>query len=461
MLLLTKKNVKGVSAVSAGHDATLKMAKEILRMGGNAFDASISAHLTMYLAEPCMASAGAGGFAMCYKPDSGVKMLDFFTQTPIKKQSITQPDFYPIKVNFGNETEEFHLGAASMATPGSIAGLFEIHKMYGSLPMEALIDPVIDLAKNGVALDEFQYIDMGLLEPILKSDPSVRNIFFKDGELKKVGEIIYMPHYVDFLDFLKKEGRRGFYEGEVGQKVAEYSHSKGGFLTRQDFENYQATWRQPLSIEYRGKTLFVPNGPSMGGAILLVLLANLQTKQYHKLEAIEKTLKQCHRLDNIDVILKSNYPNLNYHRFGDEISSKGTSHFNIMDKDGNAIAFTCSLGEGAGYFIPGTDMQMNNMLGESFLLPNGFHSWSPDTRLNSMMTPTLILNSDEKPVFVTGSGGAGRIPYMILQVIERYFNDNLSLEKATKAPRIYLHDKTVHFEEGFEIDTEQLKNIRF
>jgi len=457
LIIFTKKiELKIANGISAGHQVTLNMAKEVLKMGGNAFDAAITAHLTMYNSEPCMASAGAGGFAMCYSPEMGVKMLDFFAQTPSIKRLDQKIDFYPVEVNFGNETEEFHLGAASMSVPGSLAGLFEIHNSLGSLPIDVLIDPVIDLAKSGVAIDRFQYIDMGLLKPILYNDKSVRDIFFNNEELKKENEIILMPEFVNFLEFIKDEGSEGFYKGEIGAKVSSYSKENGGFLTRVDFENYKAIWKKPLTSKVLNHDLYLPNSSSIGGAIMMILRQVKKRNGGDKLKAIVDTLDLCKDLNGISSVLDKVCPGNNFEKKSLTTSTKGTSHFNILDKWGNAISFTCSLGEGAGYFIPGTNMQMNNMLGESFLLPNGFHSWETNVRLNSMMTPTMVIDKDNVPRFIGGSGGAGRIPYMICQVMDRYFDEELNLNLATQAPRIYKHNGILHFEKGFEVKRDWL-----
>lgn len=452
------KVLKRGSAVSAGHEVTLQMAAEILKMGGNAFDAAFTAHLTMYISEPCMASAGAGGFAMCFTPDEGVQMLDFFAQTPSQKYFEKDVDFYPIEVNFGNEIEQFYIGAASTAVPGSLAGIFELHSRFGSLPIDVLVDPVIDLAKNGVAVDKFQSIDMRLLEPILYNDESVREIFFNGDKLKSEGDIIFMPHLVDFLDFVKHEGSEGFYKGEFGKKIVDYSCEKGGFLVRSDFENYKTVWKKPLSTSFNNLNVFIPNASSIGGAIMMILRKYQADFENDELKSIINTLEVCKHLQNIEKVLKNYYPNTNFQKSSFSSSTKGTSHFNILDKWGNAIALTCSLGEGAGYFIPGSDMQMNNMLGETFLLPNGFHSWETNVRLNSMMTPTMVVDKYNKLRYVGGSGGAGRIPYMISQVLDRYFNDGLALVNSTAAPRLYVHNNTVHFESGYKIDRQRLSS---
>ncbi|NNL93870.1 MAG: hypothetical protein HKO66_16620 [Saprospiraceae bacterium] len=298
------------SAISAGHEVTLQLAQEILKMGGNAFDAAITAHLAMYITEPCMASAGAGGFALCHTPNSRVQMLDFFTQTPLEKRKIKDLDFYPIQVNFGNENEEFHVGAASMATPGSIAAIFELHRKLGSLPMDVLIDPVLDLAKNGVILNTFQKIDLDLLEPIFKNDPSVRNIFFKEGKLLNEGDLLYFPHFADFLEFLKKEKDEGFYKGEIGKKIADYAQEQGGFLQRKDFENYKAYWRPTITAKHFGHEVHLPNGPSIGGAIMFVLLSNFEKFDGNWLKAISQTLQECKSISGIEFQIRNRYPSM-------------------------------------------------------------------------------------------------------------------------------------------------------
>ncbi len=433
-----------MQSISAGHKKTLETAQIILENGGNAFDAAIAAACTMFIAEPCMSSAGAAGFAMLYSPQQGPQMLDFFSQTPRKKGNIEQCDFYPIEVDFGNEQEIFHVGRASMAVPGLIKGIFALYNQYASMPIKDLLAPVKQFAKEGVAVDTFQYIDMGLLEPILAVDPSMRDVFFKDGRRLLENELLKMPNLHSFLDFLEREEDKGFYEGEIGQLIAQECQENGGFLERADFENYQAFWRKPLLYKYQNKTICLPNGPSLGGA-LMTLCLNRYAQDQNWSKAIYETREKYTSIGSIQAGMNLELPALEYQSQGSSISSKGTSHFNVWDQWGNAIAFTCSLGEGSGYFIPGTDMQMNNMLGESFLLPNGFHSWQENVRLNSMMTPTLYLNDANELEYLGGSGGAGRIPYMIAQVIQ-YIQEGYSMQEATNRARTFVLDDVLHTE---------------
>lgn len=448
------------SAISSGHETTSEVAKEILLAGGNAFDASIAAALAMFITEPCMASAGAGGFALCHKAGEAPLMLDFFTQTPRNKPQLENRDFYPIEVNFGIEVETFHVGLASSAVPGTIAGLYEMHRKFGSLPMSVLLAPAMDLAKSGVELNTFQSIDLELLEVIFRVDPNVKDIFFNGDERKKEGDLLHFPLFGDFLQFLLDEGEDGFYKGQIAQAVSADSEKRGGYLRRSDFEHYRAIWRRPLNIPWHNLELYLPNGPSLGGAIMALIFGYLDIYDGDWVKTIDQVKSRYQHPMQISKRLELLHPELDFHLEGAEVSTKGTTHFNVVDKWSNAVSFTTSIGEGSGYFIPGTNMQMNNMMGESFLLPNGFHSWQENVRLNSMMTPTMVLDGDNQFRYAGGSGGAGRIPFMISQVIKALFDEKLSLEEATKKARVHVQEEVLHFEKGATLDTTGFENLK-
>jgi gamma-glutamyltranspeptidase/glutathione hydrolase len=443
-------------AISGGHETTIQLAEEILKAGGNAFDAAIAAHFAMYITEPCMASAGAGGFALCYRPGEACKMLDFFTQTPLDKKLDRDCDFEPLHVNFGNETETFHIGMGSIATPGSVAGMFEMHERYGSMPIKTLLQPVKELAISGVAINKFQSIDIKLLEKVFRRDPSVRDIFFSEGQLIQVGDILKLPSYASFLDLLIDDGRDGFYRGEISAIIDRDSREKGGYIRRSDLENYEAIWRNPMALDYFGNKLMLPNGPSIGGAIMGVLLHYQQVYDYDWLQTILAFKRKRFGITQIEKVFQQIYPQLDYQLNSRHKAHNGTSHFNVVDSKGNAVALTCTIGEGSGYFIPGTNMQLNNMLGEAFLLPEGYHNWQSDTRLNSMMTPVMVLDKNNALKFVCGSGGAGRIPFMIGQVIESVFMRGLNLSDAIMHPRIYVHHRTIHYETAYDGNIESV-----
>lgn len=423
----------------------MAVAKEVLKEGGNAFDAAIAAVIAMFMTEPCMASAGAGGFASCYTPGGRVEVLDFFTQTPGNKGATDEKDYYPILVNFGGETEEFHIGMASMAVPGMIAALSELHSRWGSMPMKTLVQASAHLRKDGVRINTFQALDLSLLEPVFRQAPEMKSSFFVDDHILKEGEILKLHQLENFLAFIIEEGARGFYQGEISRQISEDCQEKGGFLTREDFENYQCQWQKPHVLPYLGHQLAIPPYPSLGGMILSLIAHHRQ--QGMKMPATMDYIHEQYPGKADIVRAASRLHGVNYPE--DMVAStRGTSHFNILDKKGNAIALTVTLGEGSGYFIPGTDMQMNNMLGETYLLPGSHFSWPKNCRMLSMMCPVMTLNENGTPDFIGGSGGAGRIPYALAQVMEKCIDENMSLKDAIEAPRMILHDQKFHLEKG-------------
>ena len=436
-------------AISAGHEITLQVAKEVLLDGGNAFDAAIAAFLAMFITEPCMASAGGNGFALTKAVNDDIKFFDFFSQTPAHNE-VKEVEFYPILVDFGNETEEFFIGLGAAAIPGSIAGIFAIHERYGSIPISELTSPAIQLAKEGVLLNAFQAYDLKLLASIFWQDPSVRNIFFKGENIKQEGDRLSMPEMADFLDFISQEGERGFYHGEISKIVAADCKLRGGFLTRSDFENYKVNVFDPLKIKYKDKYIFLPNGPSKGGALLALMLSMANEETYSLAFAIKKVQEINKAEKDLVYYFDQYFPNQNFNLDPSINAYRGTSHFNILDKYGNAISLTSSMGEGCGYFIPGTTMHLNNMLGEIFLLPNGKYSWIPNRRMHSMMTPTLVTDQMGILEFLAGSGGASRIPYAIGQVIYQIYEQQKSLLQATETSRYHYQNGFFQLEYGAE-----------
>ena len=441
-------------AISAGHELTLEVAKEILLAKGNAFDAAIAAHCAMFITEPCMASAGGNGFALTRTAAGQIQFFDFFCQTPLTKKIERPLDFYPIAINFGEETEEFHIGLGAAAMPGSIAGIFALHRQHGSMPIKELAQPAIQLAKEGVVLNDFQSFDLDLLAPIFQQDISVKNIFFKNDKVKEKGDVIQMARMADFLDFIAREGERGFYHGEIAKTITNDSQQRGGFLTREDFEKYKVNISAPLQIPYKDKFIHLPNGPSKGGAMLALMLSQTDNNIQSLALAIQKTQLLIQQEDQIKISMDEIFPTNNFQLQPSASSLRGTSHFNILDKWGNAISLTSSIGEGCGYFIPHTDMQLNNMLGEIFLLPNGAHSWTPNTRMHSMMTPTMFTDENQNLEFISGTGGANRIPYAIGQVIYHLLEQNLDLRKSTEFPRVHFQNGKFQAEKKFEMPNQ-------
>jgi len=262
-------------AISGGHQKTIEAAEIILSQGGNAVDAAIAAYLVSFISEPCMASLGAGGFAMINDTQS-IKLVDFFCQTPKFKKKISDQQFFPVVVDFGNTQEEFQVGKGSIAVPGAVAGMYKMHEAWGKIPFNELFAPALEWSKEGIALDTFQAYDITLLQNIFKLNPEGRKLFFgDDGKLKTEGQIIKMPQFHDFLDALKHEGQDLFYKGEIARQISEDMRD-GGHLTRADFEEYKVNITDPISFRFFDHQIYTPGFPSVGGMLITALLNTFQ-----------------------------------------------------------------------------------------------------------------------------------------------------------------------------------------
>jgi gamma-glutamyltranspeptidase/glutathione hydrolase len=439
--------------VATGHQATTDAAIAVLEAGGNAVDAVVAAAATACCAEPLLASLGGGILAIVRQPGSGNSpvALDAFCQTPGQRSRQTL-DFYPIIGHFGTDTQEFHIGLASMATPGAIAGLSALSERFGRIPLSEALLPAVDFARRGVALNRMQRYTLEILQPIVRANPDCARLFglaSPSAELPTLGTTLTNP---DFAAFLEEWGRQGpdcFYLGEPAQAVAAAAQRRGGHLRREDFADYRAIWRRPLRWTYRDATLWSTPPPAFGGLMLAMALGRLQqisqpgvdeasTALEALIEALDWTDRTRHRLETPEALssverLESAFAELCARH---ALVQVGTTHISIEDQEGLGVALTLSNGEGSGTVVPGTGIMMNNMLGEEDINRCGFHCWPENRRLASMMAPTLIERGRHH--WLLGSGGSNRIRSALTQVIVQLIDHRRSLAEAIRAPRFHI-----------------------
>ena len=204
--------------IAAGHPATAQAAEEILREGGNAFDAIVAAHFAACVAEPVLCSLAGGGFLLGHRAGDKPIVYDFFVQTPRHRHPLSELDFFPILADFGTTQQEFHIGVGSIATPGCVKGLFRIHQDLCTMPMQRLVEPAIALAKEGIQLDDFQAYIFGIVQPIYLATPEAGAIFANPdnpSEIISAGQRLYFADQADLMDVLAREGADLFYRGEI------------------------------------------------------------------------------------------------------------------------------------------------------------------------------------------------------------------------------------------------------
>jgi gamma-glutamyltranspeptidase / glutathione hydrolase len=468
--------------VAAGHEKTAEAGQIVLELGGNAFDGAVAAAFMACVAEPTLTSLGGGGFLLAHAADGGSgqtnTLFDFFTQTPSSRvdgwSATAKPDFYPIEANFGDTIQEFHIGLASIAVPGMFAGLLSVHRQLGRLPLSTVAAPAVACAREGLQVSDFQSYCYALLSPILMATAGARATYAPQGTRLQAGERIHMPAFADTLEYLAslgdEEALRAFYEGEIAQKTVRDCQASGGFLSLDDFKQYAVIERSPLTINYRGVQMLTNPPPSAGGALVAFCLELLDKFDLSKMtfgsEAHLQLLSQAMRWTNearrshlenslfdpdiaerfIAADLVNKYAQPLQTLMDSKLNRWGsTTHISVMDDEGNAASITTSNGEGSSYMVPGTQIMMNNMLGEEDLNPNGFNQWPFNRRMSSMMAPTMILKGG-KPQLVLGSGGSNRIRTAILQVISNILDFGMPLTAAVEAPRIHWENGVFHLE---------------
>ena len=457
-------------AVAAGHPLTAEAGAEMLRLGGNAFDAAIAAAFTACVTESVLTSLAGGGFLLAHTSAGSNHLFDFFCQTPRSKTVEQTLDFYPIEANFGDAVQEFHVGLGSIAVPGVLAGLLEVHQQFGRLPLETIIAPARHWATQGTPIGPFRAYCFQILAPILKATPAAKAIYAPQGTLLGTGDQFYLPEFAAVLRDLVNHGPDLLYRGELAERLIQDCRQRGGYLRQADLQSYQVIEREPLTVEYQGSTLLTNAPPSSGGTLIgfaLNLLQEVAPGRYphgssRHIAALRETMRQTNlarkngydrRLYEPEVaerFLHRDHMGPYHQQLTQTLNKWGsTTHISALDGEGNAVSMTTSNGEGSSYVIPGTGIMVNNMLGEEDLNPHGFHQWQPNQRISSMMAPTIVLH-DGKPRLVLGSGGSNRIRTAILQVVSNMLDFGMDITAAVEAPRVHWERGAFHAEPGYD-----------
>lgn len=441
------------AVVAAGHAEVCRAAASVLEAGGNAFDAAIAAGFAAAVAEPVFTSLGGGGFLLARTAAGDEVLFDFFVDTPGLglDGAAREPHFLPVTITFPASTQIFNVGLGSAAVPGALPGYLHVHRRLGRLPLADVLAPATSLAEQGVVLTPLQARLNTMVEAILTLSDSGRTIYAPRGRLLGEGERVVNGELVAFLGALAADGRpAGFHAGPLAEQVAADMAAGGGLVTAADLAAYGVVERTPLEIRYRGRRLLTNPPPSFGGSLIALALHVLEERAPRGAEwgspdqmtALVEAMVQVEddrAAGRVDAHLRA---------------TRGTTHVSVDDGDGNVASMTTSNGEGCGYFVPGTGVMLNNMLGEDDLHPDGFHAAAPGQRVASMMAPTLLFSddSDDKVAMALGSGGSKRIRTALLQVISAVVDHHLEVSDAVEAPRLHWDGEHVQAEPGLPSD---------
>lgn len=396
-------------AIAAGNVATAEAGARLLREGGNAVDACIAAVFAAAVAEGALTGPSGGGFLLAWV-DGEATLLDCFFAVPSREPGETEK----LVVDFGDALQSYHVGEASIAVPGLVAGLEEAHRRFGSRPWEELLEPAIELARGGLDATEAQRFLHAILAGLLQRDEGGRRIYGTPARIETA----------DFVVTLER--LRDIGVGAVVELLPELAT---------DIAAYRVAQPEPIRTWIGGREILTTPPPSRGGAIVAAALERLA-----EADTLEERARALH------------------HGYGSAppLNVAGTTQISVLDSDGNAAALSSTLGSGSGVFRGGT--QLNNMLGELDIIGGGPRR--PGERLPSMMTPTLVLE-EGRPRLAIGSAGSVRLAGAIAQVADAVLRGT-PVAEAIERPRIHVDGEVLHLEGGLmEVAPEGWQTVRW
>lgn len=433
--------------VAAGHPDTVGAALEILRAGGNAYDAAVAAGFAAAVAEPGLSSLAGGGFLLARTAATAERvpeetLFDFFVDTPGRGRdpAAGPPTLAPVVVRFKGAEQVFHVGHGSVAVPGCLAGYLHVHERLGRLPLREVVAPAVRYAELGVVIGPQQAAVVRLLEPILTASDEGRARYLVDGgSYTDDARMINRP-LGGFLRAIGDGTIRGFDDPDLAATIATDMAAAGGAVTAEDLRTYQVVERAPLTAWHRGARLLTNPPPSYGGTLIARALTAVSEQDTPPPFGSGAAL--CRLAAILDEVTR-------FHTAPRLLSRKGTTHVSVADGEGNLASMTTSNGSCSGVILPGTGVMANNIMGEEDLHPAGFHTADAGQRVGSMMSPSILLPADDEPV-VLGSGGSERIRSALTQVLLALLDHGRTLPEAVTAPRIHWDGTTVQAEPGFD-----------
>ncbi|MBA3865517.1 MAG: gamma-glutamyltransferase [Solirubrobacterales bacterium] len=454
--------MKGV--VAAGHALTAEAGAGVLREGGNAVDAAIAAVLASFAVESPLTGLGAGGYMMVHRGGE-TRLIDFFVAAPGLDGVERRTELAAVPVHFDAETvQTFFVGPASCGVPGTPAGLVRVLELFGSMPLQDLVDPAVGLARRGAPVNAEQAYILEILAPIHERLAGTRELYAPRGERLREGDEFRFAELADSLERFGAEGSEPFYRGDVAAALSDFVVDNGGTLGRQDLASYEAIERVPIATPFRGTQVLTNPPPSSGGILIaysLGLLERLGERSGpRQLVAAMGAANELRDLEFAAALYEEGMEAGLLEPAALDLAATdllgSTTHVSAIDADGTCAAVTCSNGSGSGVLVPGTGVILNNMLGEEDLNPLGFHKIAPGRRVPSMMSPTIVLR-DNEIVLGLGSAGSNRIRSAILQTVVRAVEQALPVEAAIAAPRLHYEHGLVQAEPG--IDEADLDRI--
>ena len=472
---------------------------QILADGGNAIDAAVATGFALAVTYPSAGNLGGGGFMVIHLADGTVIANDHRERAPgaASKDMFLDEEGQLVK---GLSTAS-HL---AVGVPGTVAGLLDVLARYGRLDRKRVMQPAIDLAAKGFVLDRDLAAQFARRQDVFAKYPASVAVFTNEGARYKMGELFVQTDLDNTLRRIQKHGKAGFYEGETADLLVAEMQRGGGLISHQDLLSYQSSWREPIRGTYRGHEIVSMPPPSSGGILLVQMLNMLEPYDiagmgYGSAQSIHLMIEaerrayadRAEHLGDADFypvpikeLISKEYATKRFANFdakrasisadigAGEIPAESleTTHASVMDKDGNAVAYTTTLNlsYGAKMVVAGAGFLLNNEMDDFSAKensPNAFgligrkaNAIEPGKRMLSSMTPTIV-RKDGKPLLVTGSPGGSTIITTTLQVVMNVIDHGMSLSDAVSSPRFHHQwqpDRVMHETYAFSPDTKAL-----
>jgi gamma-glutamyltranspeptidase/glutathione hydrolase len=473
----TPLRAKNGIVTSASHTAS-QVGVDILKQGGNAIDAAVATAFALAVTWPTAGNIGGGGFMVYYGDDGHATTFDFREKAPL---AATERMYLGLDGQVVNNSN--HRSLLSVGVPGTVAGMYKAHQELGNLPWADLVAPAVKLAREGIPITWELYSGFRSNQSFWDEYPSSAQVFLKaDGSPYELGDTWVQPDLAATLELIQEQGRDGFYKGKNAKMLADFMRANGGIITEEDLEKYEAVERAPVRGSYRGYEVVSMPPPSSGGVGIIQMLNILEgydlasyghnSAQY--LHLLTESMRRAYadRAEflgdpdfnesmPLDRLMDKDYAaklragiDMNKASVSDEAKygaiyeSDETTHYSVVDKDGNMVSVTYTLENGYGSRIvaEGAGYLLNNEMGDFNAVPgvtnrNGQIGTTPNLiepqkRMLSSMSPTIVAK-DGKPVFAVGSPGGRTIINTTIQSILNIVDFGMNIAESVEAPRIH------------------------
>jgi len=490
-----QKNEKEQFSVVTAHYLASEVGANIIRKGGNAFDAAIAVQFALAVVYPRAGNIGGGGFAVLRTNKGEINSLDFREKAPL----LAHKDMY--LDSLGNPIKDLSkIGALAVGVPGTVEGMVKLHEKYGSLEWKDLLEPSIMLAEKGFEWSECEAKKIIDYRERIQEVNKNKNISFFNISPQK-GALLVQSDFAEILKNIRDEKGAGFYSGKCAKLIVEEMSANGGLISMEDLELYESKWRKPLQRKYRDHNIISMPLPSSGGIVLFQILKAIEKYDLASLsdsERIHLTVEAQRRAfadraiylgDSdfssvpVDSILTDEYIEAQMASFNsqkktesfslmdeliEQVESFETTHFSIVDYDGNAISITTTLNGnyGSKLYVEGGGFFLNNEMDDFSVKPgvpnqygligNEANSIVSQKRMLSSMTPTIVTNKGELKM-VLGSPGGSTIITTVMQNIVNFIDLGMDIDEAVNSPRFHsqcLPDKIYYEENVFDSITK-------